>query len=124
MSAPRDFDTGITAAELDPQRPRPLETPWGTVALYRIGERTFCVQAFCPHMLGPLFQGTVSGESVTCPWHQWRYDLNTGECVERPPGDDPAPGEELVPGANERLLRLAVRSSPAGTLILAPIDPS
>lgn len=120
MSAPHEFDTGIPAAELDPERPRPLESPWGTVALYRLGERTLCVQAFCPHLLGPLFEGTISGTTVTCPWHQWRYDLVTGECVARPTEDDGS----LLPGGPERLLRLEVRLSEAGTVVLAPIDPS
>src|SRR5205814_2097602 len=57
------FDTGILPGELDPARPRPIETPWGSFSLFvaagRSGARVRCVQSFCPHLGGPLFQGTV-----------------------------------------------------------------
>jgi nitrite reductase/ring-hydroxylating ferredoxin subunit len=79
MSTPeREFDTGLEPADLDPDRPRPVETPWGTMALFSSGEKVRCVQAFCPHLAGPLFQGTVAEGEVTCPWHGWRFDLGTG----------------------------------------------
>ena len=33
----------------------------------------------CPHKQGPLSEGIVHGQSVTCPLHNWVFDLNTGE---------------------------------------------
>ena len=33
----------------------------------------------CPHKQGPLSQGIVHGDSVTCPLHNWVVDLATGE---------------------------------------------
>ena len=32
----------------------------------------------CPHKGGPLSEGIVHGQSVTCPLHNWVFDLNTG----------------------------------------------
>jgi len=29
----------------------------------------------------PIDDGAVSGGSVTCPWHGWRYDLRTGDLL-------------------------------------------
>lgn len=29
-------------------------------------------------MGGPLGEGEVDGTCVVCPWHGWRYDLETG----------------------------------------------
>jgi len=74
----RSLSTGIAPNELDPQRPRLIETPWGVMALYRIGDEILCAAAFCPHLEGPLFEGTLSGATITCPWHQWRFDLRSG----------------------------------------------
>jgi nitrite reductase/ring-hydroxylating ferredoxin subunit len=81
MSTVQEFDTGLGEADIDPERPRALETPFGTMALFSVAGEVLCVQAFCPHLEGPLFQGTVSGDTVTCPWHRWRYDLRTGERI-------------------------------------------
>jgi nitrite reductase/ring-hydroxylating ferredoxin subunit len=75
---PPEYETGIAVGDLDPARPRPVDTPWGTMALFDLGGEIACVQAFCPHLEGPLFQGTVAAGQVTCPWHFWRFDLRTG----------------------------------------------
>jgi nitrite reductase/ring-hydroxylating ferredoxin subunit len=111
---PAAFDSGVRPEEVLVERPRLLETPWGAMALFRLGEEEIvCVQAFCPHLQGPLFQGSVARGRVTCPWHDWRFDLRTGERVDwkRPLG-----GEGCRP-----LLRCAVRVGPAGTLELTPL---
>lgn len=33
----------------------------------------------CPHKHGPLSQGIVHGNVVTCPLHNWQISLRTGE---------------------------------------------
>ena len=35
----------------------------------------------CPHKGGPLSQGIVHDTSVTCPLHNWRISLITGEAL-------------------------------------------
>jgi nitrite reductase/ring-hydroxylating ferredoxin subunit len=35
----------------------------------------------CPHLLGPLSEGRIEGGIVECPWHGYRFDIRTGECV-------------------------------------------
>lgn len=35
----------------------------------------------CPHKNGPLSQGMVHDTSVTCPLHNWRISLLTGEAL-------------------------------------------
>ena len=75
---PDEFDTGLAREDLDPHRPEPIETPWGSIALFTVGREIFAVQSFCPHLQGPLFQGTVTGEDVVCPWHFWRFSLRSG----------------------------------------------
>lgn len=73
-----EFDTQLKPRDLDPEHPSPIETPWGSISLFAVGAEIFAVQSFCPHLEGPLFQGTVSGETVTCPWHAWSFSLRTG----------------------------------------------
>jgi nitrite reductase/ring-hydroxylating ferredoxin subunit len=35
----------------------------------------------CPHLGGPLGDAAVEDGRVTCPWHGYRYDLRSGDCV-------------------------------------------
>jgi nitrite reductase/ring-hydroxylating ferredoxin subunit len=108
-----DFDTGLTPEDLDPARPRTLETPWGAFALFVVGKRILCVQSFCPHLGGPLFQGTVAQDKVTCPWHEWVFSLETGQRVD-------LAGRLL--GRGPDLARCDVARSDAGTIVLrAPL---
>ena len=58
---------------------RKLKTRVGCVAVFRTGEaEIFAAQGTCPHKGGPLAEGIVHGTSVTCPLHNWVFDLETG----------------------------------------------
>ena len=35
----------------------------------------------CPHASGNLSAGEIIGHCVTCPIHQWKFDLETGYCA-------------------------------------------
>ena len=43
-----------------------------------IGGKPLAVDNVCPHRGGPLAEGTIEGDKVVCPWHQWEFDLATG----------------------------------------------
>jgi nitrite reductase/ring-hydroxylating ferredoxin subunit len=34
----------------------------------------------CPHQGGPLGEGALNGDLVTCPWHMWEFHSGTGVC--------------------------------------------
>ncbi|MBL8858760.1 MAG: Rieske 2Fe-2S domain-containing protein [Planctomycetes bacterium] len=110
------FDTGLRPDELNPERPHPLETPWGSFALYVVGGRVHAASSFCPHLEGPLFQGTQRGEVIMCPWHFWCFSLVTGKRVD-------ITGRVFQSAA--RIQVLPVSQSPAGTIVLgAPLLPT
>jgi NAD(P)H-dependent nitrite reductase small subunit len=54
------------------------------LALFHTEDGFFVLDNTCPHKGGPLFEGTVSEGKVTCPWHQWHFDLKSGGCVNIP----------------------------------------
>ena len=59
---------------------RKIKTALGCVAVFRTDmEEVFAVTNSCPHKGGPLSEGIVHGQSVTCPLHNWVFDLNTGQ---------------------------------------------
>ncbi|NEB81520.1 Rieske 2Fe-2S domain-containing protein [Streptomyces sp. SID14478] len=42
------------------------------------------LNAYCPHMGGNLAHGTVKGDTVACPFHDWRWKGATGRCAAIP----------------------------------------
>lgn len=51
-------------------------------AVFRVGGALHVTDARCPHNGGPLEQGWLrEGRTVTCPWHWFRFDLQTGRCL-------------------------------------------
>lgn len=52
----------------------------------------------CSHYGGPLAEGVLSGVHVTCPWHQARFHVKTGELTDPPALDSMARFETKVQG--------------------------
>ena len=54
------------------------------IAVFRLEDRFAAVDAVCPHAGGPLADGMVADACVTCPLHNRRFDLGTGQAVNGP----------------------------------------
>jgi nitrite reductase/ring-hydroxylating ferredoxin subunit len=50
-------------------------------AVFRLGNVLYGTESECRHMRASLAKGEVRDGVVTCPWHGWKYDLNTGRCL-------------------------------------------
>ena len=48
------------------------------IALFNVDGEFFAISNVCLHRGGPLGEGFVEGDVVTCPWHGWRYNIKTG----------------------------------------------
>src|SRR3989338_10394280 len=51
------------------------------IAIFNVDNQFYAISNVCAHRGGPLGEGTCDGKIVTCPWHMWKYDVTTGECV-------------------------------------------
>jgi nitrite reductase (NADH) small subunit len=72
----------ITKAVNIPEREgRTLEIGSRSIALFNLGKRFVAVENRCPHGGGPLADGIVGGTTVTCPLHNWRVCLDSGQVV-------------------------------------------
>jgi len=49
------------------------------IAIFNLGDRFLAVGNRCPHRSGPLADGIVSGDTVVCPLHAWKFSLETGK---------------------------------------------
>ncbi len=61
-----------------------LEGKGIAIALYNVDGKFYAIDGTCSHMGGPLGEGDLDGNVVTCPWHGWQFDVVTGNCVIRP----------------------------------------
>lgn len=57
-----------------------------SLVLIRIGNDVQAFQNACAHLGLPIDGGTVNVEdrTITCPWHGFRFDCTTGECLTAP----------------------------------------
>jgi nitrite reductase (NADH) small subunit len=84
---------------------RCVNIPGGKIAVFRTQEdQIFAMDNMCPHRAGPLSEGIVHGASVTCPLHNWVFDLATGQAQ----------------GADEGSVRTYAVSVVDGRILLAP----
>lgn len=55
-----------------------------SVAIFNIDGAFFALDNTCAHRGGPLGEGELDGEVVTCPWHSWEYNVRTGISLTTP----------------------------------------
>ena len=72
------------------------------IGVFNVQGKFYALPNLCPHQLGPLCQGKVSGtliarqdtgwkiqwahdgEIISCPWHGLEYHIPTGQCLAFP----------------------------------------
>src|SRR5215475_12981056 len=79
-----DLSAGIPAADLAEGSMLTGHVGDDEVVLARQGGKLFAVSAHCTHYHGPLAEGLLVGETVRCPWHHARFNLQTGEAIAAP----------------------------------------
>ncbi|HEX9765047.1 MAG TPA: Rieske 2Fe-2S domain-containing protein [Candidatus Acidoferrales bacterium] len=67
--------------EMPPGTAREFQADGRMIALFNVDGNFYAVDNTCLHRGGPLGQGTLEGEVVTCPWHGWQYNVKSGEAV-------------------------------------------
>jgi nitrite reductase/ring-hydroxylating ferredoxin subunit len=55
-----------------------------SIALFNVGGTFYAIDNRCTHVGGPLGEGSLSGTTVTCPWHGFTVDVRTGVCPRNP----------------------------------------
>lgn len=119
--------TNVVVASVDeiPPGSRKIVNVAGrSIGVFNVQGNYFAVRNSCPHAGGPLCQGLTSGlvtstepgeyeyhrrgEFLRCPWHQWEFDIRTGQSWFDPGKTrvrryDVAvkPGSELIDGEDE-----------------------
>jgi nitrite reductase (NADH) small subunit len=68
-----------TLGELPPGGALEVEHEDRVYALFNVDGVISAIDGLCPHQGGPLADGQVVGTTVSCPWHGWQFDIQTGK---------------------------------------------
>jgi len=69
-----------TTSEIPAGTGKVVEAGGKTLAVFNCDGAFYAIDNTCLHRGGPLGEGSLSGTSVTCPWHGWEYDVTSGAC--------------------------------------------
>jgi nitrite reductase/ring-hydroxylating ferredoxin subunit len=71
----------IPLGELDAEGRAVVEADGHEIAVFRVEEQVHAFENACPHEGNPLIEGELLGPTLTCAYHGWRFDLDTGACL-------------------------------------------
>jgi nitrite reductase/ring-hydroxylating ferredoxin subunit len=81
--------------EIQPGQRKIVDVAGRSIGIFNIDGEFFAIRNRCPHAGAPLCEGVLSGfvlssvpgeytyirkgEIIRCPWHQWEFDVKTGQ---------------------------------------------
>jgi len=68
-------------SDLEPGQGKTVERRGVAIALFNVDGTFRAIGNACCHRGGPLSEGELTGATVTCPWHGWRFDVTTGSTL-------------------------------------------
>jgi len=71
-------------AEVPPGTGRQVQVSGRALAIYNLDGIMHAIDGTCTHRGGPLGEGALVGNVVTCPWHGARFDVTTGAVLGPP----------------------------------------
>lgn len=71
-------------AQFPPGTMRYVETGGSKVLVCNAEGEYHACAAECPHRGANLSQGQLHGFAVVCPWHDWAFDVRTGQGISNP----------------------------------------
>jgi nitrite reductase/ring-hydroxylating ferredoxin subunit len=71
-------------SEISPGTAKYVEVQSNQIALFNLDGNFYAIGNTCTHRGGPLAEGFIAGDEVTCPWHGSIFKITTGEVVDPP----------------------------------------
>lgn len=81
---PNDFMPVLDAAALPENTPTKAVAGTVPLVLVKRGDKIHCLADSCSHFGGPLSEGKLEGDCITCPWHGSRFHLADGSVADGP----------------------------------------
>lgn len=65
-------------SDLAPGQGKVVQAGETVIALFNLDGRFCAIDNVCPHRMGPLGEGRLERDCVVCPWHGWKFSVETG----------------------------------------------
>ena len=79
-----EFQTVARIGDIPEGEARAFEVAGRMVAVFHVAGKYTAIHDTCPHMGASLATGYVEDGGVTCPWHAWRFCIETGTWLDNP----------------------------------------
>ena len=79
-----EFKKITTINEIPAGQGKIFEIDGNFIAVWNLSGNFFAFQNVCPHRGGPVGEGELEGNVITCPWHGWSFDITTGASMINP----------------------------------------
>ena len=73
-----DFVTVAKVSDIHEGEGKVITVNGKEIALFNAEGDFYAIENTCKHKGGPLGEGMLDGNVVTCPWHNWKYNVATG----------------------------------------------
>lgn len=71
------------------------------IVVANVNGTIYAMKGTCNHQGGPLADGELENNVITCPWHGARWDVETGKLVEFPMDLDNEPTYKVTAEGDE-----------------------
>jgi len=99
-----EFRTVVRASEIPPGEMKVVDLDGEAVVIANVDGQYYAFSNTCSHEGGPLGEGELEDDRVTCPWHSTVFDVKTGAALEGVT-EDPVPIYEVRVERDEILVR-------------------
>ena len=83
-AAGEDYEAVLPVEQMADKQMRRVVVAGVSVIVLRLGDQYAAISSTCSHAGGPLDEGSLEGDVVTCPWHGSRFSMRTGRVLTGP----------------------------------------
>ncbi len=69
-------------SEISPEKPYLFNlTDNEQMVIFQVEQNYYALENRCPHAGALLHEGIIEGQILTCIWHGWKFDLDSGQSL-------------------------------------------
>ncbi len=79
-----EFIKVAVTGDIQPNQGKLVEVEGKKIAIFNLEGKYYAIDNTCTHRGGPLSEGELQGDEVTCPWHGAKFKVTSGDVLSPP----------------------------------------